>query len=609
MLSNPDALRKKIQAIVAQPNYRPQKPRKFLAPLGLTSDDARPLRLLIREMVAKGQLAYGKGHFIVATQTPALPLNCKIKRTKMPVRPQSYDDGTANADAVIRQFDLPEQFSPEVLDAAQKLSAALQETPLAEMNRMDLTGELIITIDPADAKDFDDALSLEKLDNGNWLVGIHIADVAHFVPKNSPIDKEARNRATSIYLPDRVIPMLPEVLSNSLASLKPGEVRLTKTVYIEYTPAGKRAYIEIVRSAIKSRQQFNYAEVQDFFDNPEKYRAQWEPAIQELLTNLLELMQVLRKKRFHRGALEMDIPEPKVILDDDGTVIGAHIAPYHDSNRIVEECMLAANEAVAEMLASKSIPFLRRVHEGPNLMKLQVFTDFVKSLGIADLEPEEIYQDRSLIQRLLDRVRGTSQEYAVNLSLLRSMQKAVYSPDLEGHYALASPCYCHFTSPIRRYPDLLVHRLIDDVLFGKTPKPNVKELTALGMHCSEREQRAESVERELIKLKLIEYTNRNLDKRMEAVITSVESFGIFVMGLEIPAEGLIHIKWLADDYYRFESRAKILLGLRSGNVFRIGDRLQVQAVRADIETRRIDFRLVKRLKSGKPKSTPPRKQK
>ncbi|MCL2005021.1 MAG: VacB/RNase II family 3'-5' exoribonuclease [Planctomycetaceae bacterium] len=599
MLSNPDAIQRKILAIVAQPNYRPQKPRKFLAPLGLTADDARPLRLLIREMVAKGLLAYGKGHHVEACLPQGKGSPKRVVRPPQGEKASKRVAKVYDTQAIIRQFDLPEQFSRETLDAAEKLLAAspCDAARLNAMQRVDLTNELVITIDPADAKDFDDALSLEKLDDGNWRLGIHIADVAHFVPKNSPIDKEARNRATSIYLPDKVIPMLPEVLSNSLASLQPGEIRLAKTVYIEYTPAGKRAYIEIVRSAIKSRQRFNYAEVQDFFDQPEKYQLQWEPEIQELLTNLLELMHVLRKKRFDRGALELDIPEPKVILDDNGIVIGAHIAPYYNSNRIVEECMLAANEAVAEMLASKSIPFLRRVHEGPNLMKLQVFTDFVQSLGFADLEPEEIYQDRFLIQRLLERVRGTSQEYAVNLSLLRSMQKAVYSPDLEGHYALASSCYCHFTSPIRRYPDLLVHRLIDEVLFGKTPKPNVKELTALGEHCSEREQRAEGAERELIKLKLIDYMNRNLGKRMEAVITSVESFGIFVMGLEIPAEGLIHVKWLEDDYYRFESLAKILLGLRSGNVFRIGDRLQVQAVRADAETRRIDFRLVKRLRS------------
>jgi ribonuclease R len=397
------------------------------------------------------------------------------------------------------------------------------------MNRTDLTDEVIITIDPADAKDFDDALSLEKLDNGNWRLGVHIADVAHFVPKGSPIDKEAISRATSVYLPDKVIPMLPEVLSNALASLQPGKIRFAKSIYIEITPTGTRTHTEFFRSAIKSKQRFNYTEVQEFFDNPAKYQKKWKSDIRKLHTNLLELMQVLRKKRFERGSLEMDLPETKIDLDDDGAVIGAHVYPYYDSNRIVEECMLAANEAVAELLAAKNIPFLRRIHAGPSPRKLQGFTEFLRALDIADLQPDDLYQDRFAIQRLLDAVRGTSQEYAVNFSLLRSMQKAIYSPDTEGHYALASTCYCHFTSPIRRYPDLTVHRLLDELLSGETPQPDMRELVLLGEHCSDREQRAENAERELKKLKLIDYMSRHLGDKMEAVVTAVEQFGVFVM--------------------------------------------------------------------------------
>jgi ribonuclease R len=359
------------------------------------------------------------------------------------------------------------------------------------------------------------------------------------------------------------------------------------------------------RSAIKSKQRFNYTEVQEFFDRPTKYRTKWKSEIRELLTNLLELMRVLRQRRFDRGSLEMNIPEPKIELDDEGAVIGAHIYPYYDSNRVVEECMLAANEAVAEMLAAKGISFLRRIHSGPSPRKLQSFTQFIKSLEIADVDPDELYQDRFAIQRLLDAVRGTPQEYAVNFTLLRSMQKAIYSPDTEGHYALASTCYCHFTSPIRRYPDLTVHRLLDEILLGTEPQPDVRELVLLGEHCSDREQRAEQAERELVKLKLIDYMSRRLGKTMEAVITSVEQFGVFVMGLEIPAEGLIRIEVLNDDFYRFERSTKVLMGQRAGNTFRVGDRLLVEVVRADAEARQIDFRLVRRLstkgsKAGKP---------
>ena len=519
---------------------------------------------------------------------------------------------------IMRQFDLPEHFSQTTLDAARKeVEKFFKQIPddeeksgghkspgfestLKKMKRVDLTQELIITIDPADAKDFDDALSLTQLENGNWQLGVHIADVTHFVSKNSPIDKEAANRATSVYLPDKVIPMLPEVLSNALASLQPDKIRFAKSVFIEITPQGMRTHTEVVRSAIKSKQRFNYTEVQEFFDHPKKYKTTWKPEVQELLLNLLDLMNVLRQKRFDRGSLEMDIPETKIDLDDNGVVIGAHVYPYHDSNRVVEECMLAANEAVAELLAAKSLPFLRRIHEGPSPRKLQGFAQFIKSLDVADLDAEDMYQDRFVIQRLLNTVRGTAHEYAVNFSLLRAMQKAIYSPDTQGHYALASTCYCHFTSPIRRYPDLVVHRLLDEILLDKTPQPDMRELILLGEHCSDREQRAEEAERELKKLKLIDYMSRHLGEHMKAVITKVEQFGVFILGLDIPAEGLIRIEGLKDDFYRFERNAKILIGQRVGHTFQIGDRLLVEVVRADMDARQIDFRLVKRLKSDKP---------
>ncbi|MDR0704486.1 MAG: ribonuclease R [Planctomycetaceae bacterium] len=528
---------------------------------------------------------------------------------------------------ILRQFGLPDYFNDTTLNAArnevEKFFKHFPDESVAEkkfvakklksMNRLDLTDEIIITIDPADAKDFDDAVSLEKLSNGNWRLGVHIADVTHFVAKNSPLDKEAVNRAASVYLPDRVIPMLPEVLSNALASLQPDKIRFTKSAFMEYTPDGVRTHVEVCRSAIKSKQRFNYTEVQEFFDNPEKFQRKWQPEIQELLTNLYEIMKTLRKKRFERGSLEMDIPETKIDLDDDGAVVGAHLYPYHDSNRVIEECMLAANEAVAEFIESKNIPFLRRIHSGPSIRKLRSFTDFIRSLEIADLNADDLYQDRFIIQRLLDSVRGTSQEYAVNFSLLRSMQKAVYSPEPEGHYALASKCYCHFTSPIRRYPDLAVHRLLEEIMDGKSPKPELRELVLLGEHCSDREQRAEEAERDLVKLKLIDYMSKHLGERIEAVITTVEMFGVFVMGLEIPAEGLIRIEALNDDFYRFERNAKTLIGQRNGNTLHIGDRLLVEIVRADPDARQIDFRMVKRLKTDKPtaklKHSPIRREK
>ncbi|MDR0391875.1 MAG: VacB/RNase II family 3'-5' exoribonuclease [Planctomycetaceae bacterium] len=518
---------------------------------------------------------------------------------------------------ILRQFDLPEYFNETTLAAARnevekffkmfpddstpkKPNKKLIAKKLSSLNRLDLTNEIIITIDPTDARDFDDAVSLSRLDNGNFRLGVHIADVTHFVKQTSPIDKEAKDRATSVYLPDYVIPMLPEVLSNALASLQPDKIRFTKSVFIEFTPTGVRTHTEVYRSAIRSTQRFNYDEVQEFFDSPDKFVDCWSSEVRELLNELHEFTLMLRRRRFERGSLELDIPETKIELDDNGIVIGAKVYPYYDSNRLIEECMLAANEAVAEFIYAKHIVFLRRIHSGPSARKLRNFTSFIRMLEIANLRTNDLYQDRFIIQRLLNAVKGTSQEYAVNISLLRSMQKAIYSPESDGHYALASQCYCHFTSPIRRYPDIVIHRLLDEILDGINPTPEMRELVLLGEHCSDREQRAETAERELKKLKLIDYMSRRIGERLEVVITNVESFGIFVMGTTIPAEGLVRVEGLTDDLYKFQRDAKILIGLRKNNALRIGDKLLVEVVRADFDARQIDFRMVKRINSNLP---------
>ncbi|MDR2643834.1 MAG: VacB/RNase II family 3'-5' exoribonuclease [Planctomycetaceae bacterium] len=518
---------------------------------------------------------------------------------------------------IMRQFDLPEYFGETTLTAARdavekffkifpddllqkKSDKKLIAEKLLSMNRLDLTSEVIITIDPADARDFDDAVSLTRLDNGNFRLGVHIADVTHFVAKASALDKEAKDRATSVYLPDRVIPMLPEVLSNALASLQPDKIRFTKSVFIEFTPLGIRVNTEIYRSAICSTQRFNYDEVQEFFDSHEKFTGCWRSEVCELLNELHEFTLLLRRRRFERGSLELDIPDTKIELDDNGVVVDAKVYPYYDSNRLIEECMLAANEAVAEFIYARHILFLRRIHSGPSVRKLRGFTNFIRTLEIANLRADDLYQDRFIIQRLLNAVKGTSQEYAVNISLLRSMQKAVYSPESEGHYALASKCYCHFTSPIRRYPDIVIHRLLDEILDGNEPKSEMRELILLGEHCSDREQRAEDAERELKKLKLIDYMSRQIGERLEAVITNVESYGIFVMGTKIPAEGLVRLEGLTDDFYRFQRDAKILVGLKQNNMLRIGDRVLVEVVCTDLDARQIDFRMVKRLNSNLP---------
>ena len=510
--------------------------------------------------------------------------------------------GTPGVDtlAIIREFNLPDEFAEDALEEARQLADAFTEA--VGEGRTDLTGETVLTIDPVDARDFDDAISLDRLENGHWRLGVHIADVSHFVRPKTALDREARDRATSAYLPDRVIPMLPEIISNSLASLQPKKVRFTKTVIIEFTAEGQRVGTELHSAAIKSDKRLNYEQVDEFLADPDAWRRKLGVKVHDLLGRMHELAMMLRQRRFASGSLELTMPEIKIELDKKGCVSGAHATEYTESHQIIEEFMLAANEAVAETLFSKEIPFLRRVHMPPSPKKLKTLTEFVKELGIEASSLENRFE----LQKLLKTVAGRPEQHAVNFATLRSMQRAVYGPEEEGHYALASDCYCHFTSPIRRYPDLTIHRAIDAILAQRTPDVHRDELVVLGEHCSDRERRAESAERELTKLKLLTYLSDRIGEQMDAVVTGVESFGLFVQGIELPAEGLIHTDSLVDDYYSFDRSTHTLSGHRSGNSFRLGDKLRVTVARVDLDRRELDLRLVERIT---PEQKPPAKKK
>jgi len=487
--------------------------------------------------------------------------------------------------SIIHEFNLPGAFADDAMDEARELAREFDETVADD--RTDFTDKTTVTIDPVDARDFDDAISLERLDNGHWLLGVHIADVSHFVRPKTALDREAYNRATSVYLPDRVIPMLPEIISNSLASLQPRKVRYTKSVLIEFTPDGVRTHCEPHSAAIKSNRRLTYEEVDAFLADREPLRKKWGAKVHTLLGDMHELAMTLRRRRMKRGALELDMPEVKVDLDKEGRVDGAHVVENTESHQVIEEFMLAANEAVADLLAEKELHFLRRVHEPPSPRKLKQLTEFVREL---DLKADSL-ESRFALQSLLEQVRGRPERHAVNYAVLRAMQRAVYAPNEEGHYALASDCYCHFTSPIRRYPDLTVHRLLDAILTGRKPRNVYDELVVSGRHCSDRERRAESAERELTKLKLLHYLADRLGEEMDAIVTGVEKFGLFVQGIELPAEGLIHIEALADDFYTFDRASHSLVGRRGGNAFRLGDRVRAVVARVDLEKRELDFRL------------------
>lgn len=497
---------------------------------------------------------------------------------------------------IIYEFGLPGDFPEDALDEARKQADQFDES--ISDGRVDLTADTIITIDPKDARDFDDAISLERLENGHWRLGVHIADVSHFVQPGTPLDAEAKQRATSIYLPDSVIPMLPEIISNNLASLQPDRVRYTKTAFIEYTEDGVLIDTEFCTAAIKSKRRFTYEEVDDYLEKPVQWKDKLTPEIFSLLDRMHKLSRILRKRRMARGSLELTLPEVKIDLDKQGRVAGAHRVENTESHQMIEEFMLAANEAVAVKLQDLQLNFLRRIHENPEARKLKSLTEFVRELGI---EAESL-ESRFEIKRILAEVEGKPEEQALNYAVLRSMPKATYAPQVEGHYALASDCYCHFTSPIRRYPDLTVHRMLESIFRGERPKDDFDLMALLGEHCSELEQRAERAERELKKLKLLSYMEKRLGETMTALVTGVEDFGLFAQGVEIPAEGLVPIIGLPDDHYDYDGRAHALIG-RRGNQFRLGDIVEAKIVNVDMDERTLELAVVGKLSADRPSSS------
>jgi ribonuclease R len=493
--------------------------------------------------------------------------------------------GTPGVDTlgVIRAFNIPDVFDESVLDEARAQARGFDEAKVE--NRLDLREVLTLTIDPATARDFDDAISLSRDDHGFWSLGVHIADVSHFVRPDTALDREARHRGTSVYLPDRVIPMLPEVISNSLASLQAGKTRYTMSALLEFNDEGIRTDMRFARSAIRVAQRFSYEQAFPVMNAPAEPHEGVEPEVASQLGLMLELAMVLRKRRFARGALELNMPEIEIDLGAGGQVVGAHLASHDASHQVIEEFMLAANEAVATHLSSLEVAFLRRGHADPDPRKLDDFAEFVQSLGIKLDQP----QSRFELQRVLAETADKPEAYAVHFGLLRSLKQATYTPEPEGHFALASDNYCHFTSPIRRYPDLQVHRQLAILLDGKRPKTHFDELIVLAQHCTRTERRAEAAERELVKIKLLTFLESKIGESFHALIVGVENFGLFCRLVELPAEGLVHVSSLGDDFYYLEAGTHTLIGRRSGRRFRLGDRIEVKIVRVDVDRRELDL--------------------
>ncbi len=514
--------------------------------------------------------------------------------------------GAANSAAVetlsiIRAFNIPDHFSPEALEEARVQASLFNENDLHD--RKDFTKELIITIDPVDAKDFDDAVRI-RFDPArkHWYLDVHIADVAHFVPVGGHLDKDAKERGTSVYLPQKVIPMLPEIISNHLASLQEGQLRYVQSVLMEFDAGGEPIHTQFYRGAIRVTKRFAYEQVSAFYQQHDAGESSdVDPKIQEMLLLLRKFTLMRRKRRHKQGSLELSMPEVELDYTSDGKVDGAHLAVNDISHQVIEECMLSANEAVATKLDDLGVAFLRRVHPAPEPVKLEDYLSFVQSLGyeVNRKTPTDRYQ----LQRLLAASAKRPDQYAVHYGMLRSMKQAVYSPNDEAHYALASDNYCHFTSPIRRYPDLTVHRLITRWQNTGKVSSDVRELIALGEHCSNTERRAAKAEQELIKIRLLDYLSDKLGSVWKAVITGVESFGFFCTPTQLPVDGLVRIAALSGDYYHYDEATHSLVGGRTKKRYRLGDTVWVEVARVDVYRRRLDFRVVDDPSNEAPETT------
>lgn len=497
----------------------------------------------------------------------------------------SDDINTYIKSALIRN-EIRTKFPKKVKREATEITREITDEELRR--RKDFRDYQIVTIDGADAKDLDDAIHIIKKDDGKYELGVHIADVTHYVTAGSPLDKEAFTRGTSVYMPGKVIPMLPKELSNGVCSLSQGEDKLTLSAVMTIDSKGNVSDFEVFEGIIKSKSRLIYDHVSDILENQDKEMSEKYKDLLEDFKNMEDLAKILRKKRDVRGCIDFDFQEANIILDEEGRAIDVAKYDRRIANRIIEEFMIVCNETIAENMFWSKIPFIYRIHESPDSDKIKEFNRFIANFGYvlkgtANLHPKEL-------QSITNKIKGKKEETVINTIMLRSLKKAIYSSRQEKHFGLASDYYCHFTSPIRRYPDLQIHRIIKEFINGKLKDISKLEtrLALVAEQCSVNERKAALLEREVDDIKAAEYMSEHIGEEYEGIISSVTNFGVFV-ALDNTVEGLIHISNMTDDYYLYDERNYCMIGEMTKKTYKIGDVVKVKLVNVNIQKAEIDF--------------------
>jgi ribonuclease R len=493
---------------------------------------------------------------------------------------------------IIRKYNIPDAHSEEAIQEAHRLGGAVREKDLA--NRTDFRPITTVTIDGEHARDFDDAVTIEKLPNGHYWLGVHIADVSHYVTEGSALDTEAYERATSVYFPERAVHMFPSELSTGLCSLNPKVDRLVQSCLMEVTPKGDVVRYELHDGVINSNERMTYTDVNKILTEKDAATRDRYSELVPMFEMMGELFHVLNGRRRRRGSIDFDLPEPQVVLDESGQVEAILATERNIAHRLIEEFMLVANETVAQHLAETNTPTLFRIHEAPDPLKVEEFDEFIATLGHGLGAPSNAVKPKHF-QKLVTRIQGTPEERAIAVLVLRTMQKARYDPSNVGHFGLAAHSYTHFTSPIRRYPDLIVHRTLRDQRLSRVSEEKLREreeeLPEIARHTSEMERRADEAERELMQWKKVRFMADKVGDEFEGYVMGVAAFGLFVELVEHFVEGLVHISSMADDYYRFLDRVHALRGENTGKVYRLGDRVRVQVTRVDMDRRQVELGL------------------